>query len=153
MADEKQGRWTRAIHGPLREHARDVLALAAFINVLALAVPVFTLQVYDRVIFYAGVTTLEGLVIGMVLVLVFDFALRQTRARLLQRVALRIDVDTSRMLFDKLMSVPLRTLETRPTIFWQTLFRDLEVVRNTFSGASALLVVDLPFALLFLAVI
>ncbi|MFN0042460.1 MAG: ABC transporter transmembrane domain-containing protein, partial [Alphaproteobacteria bacterium] len=153
MAENRPERWTKTITRPLMRHAGDVVVLAAFVNVLALAAPVFTLQVYDRVIFFAGLTTLEGLVVGMALVLAFDFLLRQSRARILQRVALAIDVEASRRLFDKLLAVPLRTLETKPTIYWQTLFRDLEVVRNTFSGASALLIVDLPFALLFLAVI
>ena len=77
----------RLILRPVLRSALELLALTCFINVLALAAPVFTLQVYDRVIAFAGMTTLEGLVGGMVAVLAFDFLLRQARARLLQRTA------------------------------------------------------------------
>ncbi|MGQ0663030.1 MAG: peptidase domain-containing ABC transporter [Pseudomonadota bacterium] len=153
MPDTEARSWKRLIAEPLRRHFGEVLTLSTCVNLLALAAPIFVLQVYDRVIFYSGLTTLQGLVLGMGLVLVFDFILRQARARLLQRVALRIDVELGARLFDKLASAPLRVLEARPTIYWQTAFRDLDVVRNTFSGATAILLVDLPFAAMFLAAV
>lgn len=143
--------WFQGVLKPLKPAFREVLVMASFVNILALAVPVFVLQVYDRVVFHAGLSTLQGLVLGMIVVLVFDFILRQARARLLQKVALRVDVVVGRKLFGKLMGLPLQTLESRPSAYWQSLFRDVDVVRNTVSGASALLMADLPFALLFLA--
>ncbi|NJN06153.1 MAG: hypothetical protein HC814_07025 [Rhodobacteraceae bacterium] len=143
--------WFRHVLKPLKPAFREVLGMALFINVLALAVPIFVLQVYDRVVFHAGLSTLRGLVLGMVAVLVFDFVLRQSRARLLQRVALQVDVVVGRELFNKLTCLPLQILESRPSAYWQALFRDVDVVRNTVSGASALLLADLPFAFLFLA--
>ena len=51
------------------------------------------------------------------------------------------------------MAVPLDMLEAKPANHWQSLYRDVDTVRNTLSGASALLVVDLPFALMFLGLI
>ena len=68
-------------------------------------------------------------------------------------MALRVDVLVGQRLFDKLMGLPLHMLESKPTNHWQSLFRDVDVVRNTLSGASALLVADLPFAVVFLGVI
>jgi ATP-binding cassette subfamily C protein LapB len=138
---------------PLKPVFLEVLAVSLFVNILALSAPIFTLQVYDRVVGSGGLTTLQGLVIGMILVAVFDFTLRQLRARILQTVALRVDVLVGKRLFEKLMALPLRTLETKPAAFWQLLFRDVEVVRNTLSGASAVLIADLPFAVLFLVLI
>lgn len=151
MTGPHSSSWLRPFLRTLAPTFREVLVLSACINVLALAVPVFVLQVYDRVVFHAGLSTLQGLVVGMVVVIVFDFVFRQTRARIMQTVALRADVVVGRRLFDKLMALPLRTLETQPTSYWQTLFRDVDVVRNTVSGATAVLIVDLPFVLLFLA--
>ena len=107
----------------------------------------------DRVVFHAGMTTLQGLVIGMVIVIAFDFVLRQTRSKVMQSVALRLDVAVGRQLFEKIMALPLRSLESRPASYWQLLFRDVEAVRNTLSGASAILCADLPFAILFLTVV
>ncbi|MCW8971571.1 MAG: ATP-binding cassette domain-containing protein, partial [Rhodospirillales bacterium] len=153
MIFKQQRAWLTPFIEPLKATFREVLILSLFVNILALAVPVFVLQVYDRVVFHAGISTLQGLVIGMALILSFDYALRQTRARVMQAVALRIDIQVGRYLFNKLNALPLATLESKPTAYWQALFRDVEVVRNTLSGSSALLICDLPFIFLFLSLI
>ena len=127
--------------------------MSLFVNFLALVTPVFTMQVYDRVVFHAGISTLQGLVLGMIFVLIFDYVLRQSRTRIMQTVALRVDVLVGRRLFDKVMALPLQVLERQPGAHWQALFRDVDTVRNTLSGASAVLVTDLPFVILFLALI
>src|SRR4051812_31855297 len=82
--------WLRDLTAPLTPMFKEVLAASLFINLLAIGVPVFVLQVYDRVIFHAGLSTLEGLVIGILVIVAFDFFLRRARARILQSVALRI---------------------------------------------------------------
>ncbi|HLO77757.1 MAG TPA: ABC transporter transmembrane domain-containing protein [Magnetospirillum sp.] len=145
--------WLRAILDPLRPVARELLTASLFINVLALAAPIFVMQVYDRVIGHSSMETLKGLVIGMAIVLVFDYVLRQSRARIMQMVSLRIDVEVGTRLFDKLMRLPLRTLEGRSSAVWQQLFRDVDTLRATLSGSSAILLADLPFVLIFLGVI
>jgi len=94
----------------LRPIFREVLVMSFFVNLLALAVLIFTMQVYDRVIFKAGMSTLQGLVIGMALVVVFDNVLRQARSRIMQKAALRIDVWVGRKLVHKLLALPLATL-------------------------------------------
>lgn len=145
--------WLKEFLEPMRAMFKEVLVVSLFVNLLAVAVPVFVLQVYDRVVFHAGLTTLQGLVIGMAIVIGFDFVLRQTRAKVMQSVALKLDVAVGRRLFEKIMALPLRNLESRPASYWQLLFRDVEAVRNTLSGASAILCADLPFAVLFLTVV
>lgn len=145
--------WLQPVVRPLRSVFREMVVVSLFVNALALALPVFVQQVYDRVVGHHGLSTLKGLVIGMAILLVFDFALRQTRARMMQMIALKVDVEVGEMLFDKLLAVPLRILETRPAAYWQQLFRDADVIRNSLSGTSALLILDLPFVLLFLGMI
>lgn len=145
--------WLQPVVRPLRPVFREMLLISFFVNTLALSLPVFVQQVYDRVVGHNGVSTLKGLVIGMAVLLVFDFVLRQTRARILQTVALKIDAQVGHLVFEKLLALPLRTLEARPASYWQQIFRDVDVVRNSLSGASALLILDLPFAFLFLGVI
>jgi len=145
--------WLKPIVRPLLKTFREVMGMSFFINMLALAVPVFVLQVYDRVVFNAGIETLQGLVIGVFLVLAFDYTLRQARSRIMQRVALKIDVEVGRKLFKQFTQVPLQTLESKPAAYWQTMFRDVDTVRNTLSGGTAILLVDLPFVFLFLGLI
>ena len=66
---------------------RLILA-AAFINILALTVPVFVLQVYDRVVFFQGHATLYGLTIGVGVALFFEFLFRVVRSRMIQAASL-----------------------------------------------------------------
>jgi ABC-type bacteriocin/lantibiotic exporter with double-glycine peptidase domain len=153
MAEPNEQDWLRALTKPLRSIYREVFMMSFVVNLLALAVPVFTLQVYDRVIFSAGLTTLQGLVIGMAIVLLFDYILKQSRSRLMQRASLRIDVAVGNKLFNKILALPMAALENRPNAHWIALFRDVEIIRNTLSGPSAVLVTDLPFAVLFIALV
>ena len=145
--------WVKELIEPLTPLFKEVLTVSFFVNVLAIAVPVFVLQVYDRVIFHAGFSTLHGLVIGILAVIAFDYFLRRTRARILQNVALKIDVAVSRRVIDKMLALPMRTLEARSGAQWQLLFRDADVIRNTLSGSTAVLATDLVFAVLFLAIV
>jgi len=145
--------WLKPFLKPLAPVFREVVTMSFFVNLLALAVPVFTMQVYNRVVNNNGISTLQGLVVGMFLVIAFDYVLRQSRARILQTVALRVDVRLGRQLFRKIMRMPMQNLEAQPSAYWSSLFRDVDVVRNTLSGSTALLVADLPFAILFLVLI
>lgn len=153
MAEPNTKAWLKPFLKPLKPTFREVLGMSAFVNMVALAVPVFTMQVYDRVVFHAGISTLWGLVIGMVIVIAFDLVLKLARSRVMQTVALRVDVLVGRQLFNKLMALPLSELETKPASHWQSLFRDVDTVRNTVSGASAVLITDLPFVFMFGALI
>ena len=146
-------RWLGSILEPATWRFGELLGASLFINFLALAVPVFVLQVYDRVVVFAGMSTLQGLTIGVLVAIAFDFVLRQSRARILQRVALRLDADLGRRLFGKLSRLPLRTLERQSAAAWSTLQRDTEALRNTLGGPPMLLALDLPFVLVFVAAI
>jgi PrtD family type I secretion system ABC transporter len=145
--------WLGLVLGPVAGALREILLVSLFVNLFVLAVPLFVLQVYDRVIAHAGMTTLQALAVGMAVAVAFDFVLRQARSRVVQRVALRLDAQLGRRLLDKLRRLPLGVLESRPAGAWQALFRDLETVRATLGGASAVLLCDLPFLALFFLLI
>ena len=84
MSEQSTKAWLWPFLKPMKAVFREVLAMSMFVNFLALAVPVFTLQVYDRVVFHAGINTLKGLVVGMAIVFIFDFVLRQSRTRIIR---------------------------------------------------------------------
>ena len=152
-ASEITEHWLVSLLRPLKGRFVELGSITFFINLLALAVPIFTLQVYDRVVFHGGLTTLQGLVIGVFIAVGFDFILREVRAKLVQRSAMRIDVEISRRLFRKLTALPLRVLERQSTPFWQMTYRDAEAVRDTIAGAPTVLLIDLPFVLVFMIII
>jgi ATP-binding cassette, subfamily C, bacterial LapB len=153
MAENSTSTWLNPFLRPLRQTFNEIVAMSVFINILALAVPIFTLQVYDRVVGHVGFSTLQGLVVGMIVIVVFDFILRQARSRILQNLALRIDVYVSRKLFNKLVSLPMQTLENQPAAYWVSFFSDADTIREALSGKSATLITDLPFVMLFLIII
>src|SRR5262245_27969403 len=147
------GAWLYFLRRGVLGMAPELLVISLFINLLALAAPLFVMQVYDRVIFHAGLSTLEALAMGMALIVAFDFLLRQARSRVLQRVAMKIDVEIGGELFGTIAQLPLQQLESRSAHALQFHFRDLETVRNALSGVSLLALVDLPFVVLFLGLV
>jgi ATP-binding cassette subfamily C protein LapB len=153
MAKHPEKRWLKDLLKPLMPAFREVMLVSLFVNILALGLPIFVLQVYDRVVFYKGTTTLIALIAGVAIVILFDFILRQARCRILQRAALLIDVKLGRSLFDKISALPLRILEQRPASYWHSLYRDADNVRNMYSGPSAVLAAELPFVPLFVILI
>ena len=148
MAENGGVKRLKSLLKPSRSLFRRLLILSMFINLLALAVPVFVLQVYDRVIFHAGLSTLQGLSLGMLILLLFYFLLARGRARVLQATAVVTDIELEQAIFNHLLSLPLGIVEAKPASHWHNLFRDAELVRARYSGPIALLTLDLPFALL-----
>lgn len=144
--------WSFIVKNDLLPYFTELFSISFFINLLALATPIFVLQVYDRVIFHAGITTLQGLVMGMIIVLIFDAFLKITRIRFFQSISAKNDFSIAEKIYDKLYRLSLQTLESKPFWYWQSLFRDAGMIRNVLGGSVATLLVDLPFSLLFLLV-
>jgi ATP-binding cassette subfamily C protein LapB len=149
----ESGNWLHGLLLSMRPAYRQALVVSFFVNLLALGGSMFSMQVYDRVVFHSGLYTLAALVVGMIFVIGFEHVLRGVRAELLQKTGVRLEVEIGRRLFGRFLALPSLALESRPASFWQSLFRDVELVRSTCSGANALLLIDLPFTLLALLVI
>lgn len=145
--------WLTEAIWPFRGAYKQAIVLAFAINFLGLFAAIFSLQVYDRVVAHGGLSTLTALVIGMVIIIAMDYAFRSGRALLLQRIGARIEVGIARETFKRMMNLPAQVLEQRPPGYWQSVYRDVEVVRSTFSGATAMMLVDLPFLVLSLILI
>lgn len=145
--------WLHELLLPLRPAYRQALMLAFLVNLIALGAAVYSLQVYDRVVAHAGYSSLVALTVGMLIAIAIDHVLRSGRAMLLQRLGLHIEAEIAQRAFDRMLNLPSLMLESRPPAYWQTVFRDVELVRATCSGAAALLLIDLPFVLLSLALL
>ncbi|MGB0920109.1 MAG: peptidase domain-containing ABC transporter [Alphaproteobacteria bacterium] len=138
---------------PLLADMRVMAGFSFVINVLALAVPIFVLQVYDRVVAYGGLSTLTGLTLGVAIAILFDFLLRNARGALLRRGAVEIDAALARAFFARLTRLPLHLLSRRSTAGWVQVERDLAALRDMLAGPPAILLIDLPFVLLFVLVV
>jgi ATP-binding cassette subfamily C protein LapB len=129
-----------------------VLAAALAINLLAFAMPLFTMNVYDRIIPNRAATSLWVLAIGVGLAMTFEFTLRLARTRLLDEVARTLDARFSQRLFEKLLNLPL-AVRRGSTGAMARRVSDYEQVRDFFASTMVVLCVDLAFLVLFLIMI
>lgn len=130
---------------------RDVLLAALLVNLFALAMPLFSMNVYDRVVPNRAVETLWALAIGLVLVLLADLLIRKLRSRFVDEASARIDVDLSARLMERVLGM---RLENRPESVgsFAANLRGFEQVRDFIASSTVTALIDLPFAALFLLV-
>lgn len=131
---------------------RDVLLAALLVNLFAIAFPMFSMNVYDRVVPNHAIETLWALAIGVILVLAADLALRLLRSRFVDEASARIDVELSATLMERVLGM---RLENRPESVgsFAANLRGFEQVRDFIAATTVTTLIDLPFALLFLLVI
>jgi ATP-binding cassette subfamily C protein LapB len=131
---------------------RDILAAALLINLFALAMPLFTMNVYDRVIPNFGVETLWMLAASLVLVLGLDYLLRLLRGHFIDLASARIDIKLSSLIMERVLGMRLADRPASVGSFAATL-RSFESIRDFIASATVTALIDLPFALLFMLVI
>jgi ATP-binding cassette subfamily C protein LapB len=128
----------------------EVLLSSLLINVLALAFPVVVLQVYDRIIPHQAIDTLMVLIIGMLVVIGCDFLLKTWRSVILSWDSAKFDHQASMAAIDQLLKIRLQDFENKPAGYFIDKFYALEKVQEFFSGQAILLLMDLPFVLIYL---
>lgn len=131
---------------------RDVLAAALLINVMALAMPLFVMNVYDRVVPNRAIETLWVLALGVVLVIGIDMMLRLLRGYFIDLASARIDMQLSASIMERVLGVRMAARPEAVGAFAANL-RSFETVREFITSASVTALIDLPFALLFVLVI
>jgi len=129
-----------------------VALAAAVINLLALALPLFTMNVYDRIIPNKSQVSLWVLAIGVLLALTLEFSLRLARARLVDEVGRGVDSRLSQRLFEKVMNTPLAAREGSTGALARRV-ADYETVREFFASTTVVLLVDMLFLFIFLVII
>lgn len=130
---------------------RDVLWAALLVNIFALAFPMFSMNVYDRVVPNNAVETLWALAIGVLLILGADLFMRLLRSHFVDEASARIDVQISSTLMEKVLGI---RLEHRPDSVgsFASNLRGFEQVRDFIASSTVTALIDLPFALLFVVV-
>ena len=141
--------------GALLEQApvyRDVLGAALLINIFALLMPIFSMNVYDRVVPNNATDTMWMLALGMLLVFGMDFMMRLLRGHFIDLASARVDVKLSAMIMERVLGM---RMEGRPASVgsFASNLRSFESVRDFIASATVAALVDFPFALLFLLVI
>ncbi|MFL6740921.1 MAG: type I secretion system permease/ATPase, partial [Sphingomicrobium sp.] len=136
----------------VRKEYWPVLLAALIVNLLAFAMPLFTMNVYDRVIPNKAIATLWVLALGVILALGFDFILRVARSRLIDEVSRKLDAKLSQKLFEKVMNLPMAERQGSTGAFARRV-SEFEMVRDFFASTTVVLAVDVIFLFLFLGLI
>jgi ATP-binding cassette subfamily C protein LapB len=151
-ASMERRHWLRRTLAPFWRTYLTVALAALFINLIALASPLFVMNVYDRVLPNEAVATLWVLAVGVSAALLFDLLLKTARAALIDYAGRRADIRLSALIFDKVMHA---TLASRPmsTGEYASRVTQYEFVREFFTSNTIAVLIDTSFVFIFLFVI
>ena len=135
-----------------RRPLAHVLVASLFVQLFALATPIFFQLVVDKVLVHKGMSTLVVLVVGMVTLGLFETILQFLRSYTLSHTTNRIDVELGRRLFHHLFRLPLAYFETRAAGQTVARMRELETIRSFLTGQGLTSLLDLVFTLVFIGV-
>jgi len=148
----REGHWFWTAMGEQASLYRDILGAALLINLFALALPLFTMNVYDRVVPTKGQETLWVLVLGVGIIFAFEFLLRLLRSYFVDTAGRSADVIMASAVFQQVLGIRLDQRPQSAGAFAQQL-REFESLRDFFTSATLVTLIDLPFVLLFIAVV
>lgn len=152
-AQQAEGSWFAALIKRFRTTFYSLLVLTFALNLVALAVPLFIMVVYDKVIGAHSIETLPYLAAGILVALLADICIRLVRSRVIGGVAGRLDYILGAEAFRQVLSLPPAATE-RSTVGSQvSRLKEFESVRDFFTGPLVTVGLELPFVFLFLAVI
>jgi ATP-binding cassette subfamily B protein/ATP-binding cassette subfamily C protein LapB len=126
--------------------------LTLFINIFALAVPLFSMSVYDRVVPNNAVDTLFVLAVGVVVILLFDVFFKSVRNHIIEKVGKELGVYLEEELLKRVLSIQSQ-YDTTLVGSKANLFRELALIKDFFATKSVVQVIDFPFFFLAIAVI
>ncbi|MDC8802596.1 type I secretion system permease/ATPase [Halomonas pacifica] len=149
---DPKGHWFWSVIAENRRLYRDVILGSVMINLFAVAMPLFVMNVYDRVVPNQATETLWVLSVGIFLVLCLDLLLKLLRAAFVDLAASRADVKLSASLMQRVLGMRLEGRPASTGSFASTL-QSFESVRGFIGSATVVGLVDLPFVLLFVAII
>jgi subfamily B ATP-binding cassette protein HlyB/CyaB len=129
----------------------EVLLASFFLQLFALATPLFFQVVMDKVLVHNGMSTLDVLAIGFLVVSVFETLLGGIRNYVFAHTTNRVDVELGTSLFSHLLGLPLAYFQARAVGQSVARVRELDSIRNFITGSALTLVIDLGFTFVFLA--
>lgn len=140
--------------GSLAENSRiyrDIMVAAFVVNMFALAMPLFTMNVYDRVLPNRATETLWVMALGISLIFIGDLVLRTMRGYFLDWASTRIDIKLTARIMEQVLGI---RLEQRPNSVgsFASNLRSFETVRDFITSATITTLIDIPFGLIFIGV-
>ena len=135
-----------------KKYVMDIIIASFFIQILALATPIFFQTVIDKVIVHNGISTLNVLAIGFIVVTLVDFCLNILRTYVQNHTANRLDVTLGSNLFKHLVNLPINYFDSRKVGHTVARVKELENVRQFITGSTITLLIDSFFTIVFFGV-
>ncbi len=129
----------------------DVLIASLVLQLLALATPLFTQVIIDKIIVHHSMSSLVVIGIGLAILMIFSAILNWARQCLILHTGNRVDAVLAMQLFTHLFSLPPRYFEHRPTGVITARLQGVETIREFIASAAVSLILDLPFLIIFVA--
>ncbi|MBJ2148338.1 type I secretion system permease/ATPase [Vibrio sp. IB15] len=148
----RKGHWFWSTIWESKNIYRDVLIASILINIFAIAAPMFTRLVYDKVVPNLAFETLWVLASGIFVVFLFDLLLKLMRSYFIDVAGKKSDILTSSKLFSKVLGIRMEAKPASVGAFAKNL-QEFESIREFFTSATIGSLIDLPFAIMFLALI
>ncbi len=149
---KKPNSWFWGTLWRFRRYYFQVILASFFINLFAIAMPLFIMNVYDRVVPNYAIETLWVLASGVILVFGFDFLMRTLRAFFIETTGKKVDIILASRLFQQAMNIRM-SAKPKSTGVEANYIRQFEYVREFFTSASIAALADLPFIILFIGII
>ena len=130
----------------------QVILAAGLTNFLGLSTSLFIMVVYDRVVPNEAIESLIALSVGVLIALGFDFIVKTLRAQFVDKAGRRADARMSRLIFDKLITMKLDGRRQKAGAM-ASIVREFDTLREFFTSATLIAIVDLPFIFFFIWVI
>ncbi|KTD22611.1 type I secretion system permease/ATPase [Legionella londiniensis] len=130
----------------------EVLTASVLINLFALAVPLFIMNVYDRVVPNQAIETMWVLASGIAIVFLFDLFLKTLRAYFIDAASKKTDVQLSAIIFEHILGIQMGERPGSVGAFANTI-QSFEAFRDFIASTTITVLVDLPFVFLYLLVI
>jgi ABC-type bacteriocin/lantibiotic exporter with double-glycine peptidase domain len=145
--------WRGLLKARVRQVLWILLLASLLVNGFALAMPLFIMTVYNRVIGYAAFDTLNVLVVGMVVLFAFEAVMLALRGYLSSHTGARVDALLGSEVMHRLLRLPYAVFERTPSGLTIERVRQLDVLRSFFTGQMPMAMVDLAFVGLFIFVL
>ena len=150
--EERSGHWFFSAFRKSKWLYVQVMIAAMVSNFLSLTTSLFTMTVYDRIIPNGAIESLIALSIGVVVALGFDFLIKSLRAKFIDTASKRADLEISRRLFDRILTLTPTEKRQRTGAMAGTI-REFETLREFFNSSTLVILIDLPFVFFFIYVI
>ena len=126
-----------------------IIIASFFVNILALATPIYVIQVLQRYVAYGVNSTLVTLVVGILIVSLFEFFFRNIRHRMTREIEAENTLLADRVM-KKLVSIKSSYYSIQKNFRPDIVTRNVNLVQNTFNASTTLILIDVPFVLIFL---